>query len=156
MNAEDQTDASGVLWESAKSALEQQNAAVDTLRTRAVAMLSVAALVGGLFGSRLPHTYSAVNVTGLVAALALFACSIVLAVVIGWPRTWSFGAYLYPLITGVSDGAVTLAQVNLSLATRAEENWAQNEVTLERLYGMFGALCLVVGLQVAAWAFAVL
>ena len=156
MSADDQTDATGVLWENAKGALEQQSARLDTVRTRAVAMLSVAALVGGLFGSRLPHTYSVVNVTGLVAALALFAASIVLSVVISWPRTWLFGAYLEPLITGVGDGAVTLAQVNLSLATLAEANWAKNEVILERLYGIFGALCFVVGLQVAAWAFAVI
>jgi hypothetical protein len=109
-----------------------------------------------LFGSRLPHTYSVVNVTGLVLALALFATSIVLSIVLSWPRTWSFGAYLEPLITGVGDGAVTLAQVNLSLATCAEANWAENEVIIERLSGIFGALCFVVGLQVAAWALAVL
>jgi hypothetical protein len=156
MSTDDQTDATGVLWESAKSALDQQSTAVDTLRTRAIAMLSVAALVGGLFGSRLPHTHSAVNVTGLVAALALFATSVALAVVIGWPRTWYFGAYLDTLITGVSDGAVTLAQVNLSLTTRAEQNWARNQITLENLYGIFGGLCFVVGLQVVAWAFAVI
>jgi hypothetical protein len=40
MSADDQTDATGVLWDHAKGVLEQQSAAVDTLRTRAVAMLS--------------------------------------------------------------------------------------------------------------------
>ena len=72
--ADDQTAASAVLWEQSKSEVAQQDTDVDSLRTRAVALLSVG--VGGLFGSRLPHGHlSPLNVAGLVVALGVFAMS---------------------------------------------------------------------------------
>src|SRR5712692_3168923 len=120
--ADDQTEATAVLWGLARASVDQQNAAFDALRTRAVAMLSVAALVGGLFGSRLPHSQSGLSVGALVAALVLFAGSVVLAVVIAWPRSWHFGADVSELTSRVADGTATLAQVNLSLAQRADKN----------------------------------
>jgi hypothetical protein len=155
--ADDQTDASVVLWEQSKAQIAQQDADVDSLRTRAVALLSVGALVGGLFGSRLPHGHlSPMNVAALVAALALFAVSVGLAVAIAWPRDWYFGAEREPLLSRVADGTATLAQVNLSLARRAEQNWTSNYGTTMHMYRLFAALCAVVGLQVVAWAFAVI
>lgn len=97
--ADDQTDATAVLWEHARTGRDQQSANADALRTRAVALLSVATLVGGLFGSRLPHTeHSVANVAALVAALMLFAGSVVLAVMIAWPRSWYSGGQLDELI----------------------------------------------------------
>lgn len=155
--ADDQTEATAVLWEQARAGQDQQGASADALRTRAIALLSVSALVAGLFGSRLPHPqHSLTTVAALVAALGLFAGSIILAVMIAWPRTWYDGAYLDALISQVADGTATLAQVNLSLATITEANSAQNQGTLTRMYGLFAVLCLFVGLQVAAWAIAVL
>lgn len=153
--ANDQTEATSVLWEQAKAAVDQQNAAFDALRNRAVGLLSVAALVGGLFGSRLPHSPSDLNVGGLVAALTLFASSVVLAVVAAWPRSWYFGADIDQLTNGVAEGTVTLAQVNLSLTQRAEQNWIENERTMTRLYQIFAFLCVAIGLQLVAWAIAV-
>lgn len=155
--ADDRTEASTVLWEQSKAEVAQQESEVDSLRTRAVALLSVGTLVGGLFGSRLPHGHlSAVNIGGLVAALVLFAVSVTLAIGIAWPRDWYFGADRTALIAAVADGTTTLAQVNLSLATRAEQNWAENYATVRSLYGLFAVLCAVVGLQVVAWAVAVI
>jgi len=106
--ADDQTDASAVLWEQSKAEIAQQDADIDSLRTRAVALLSVGALVGGLFGSRLPHGHlSRMNVVALTAALVLFAASVVLAVAVAWPRDWYFGADREPLVSGVSAGLRT-------------------------------------------------
>ena len=155
--ADDRTDASAVLWEQSKAEIAHQDADVDSLRTRAVALLSVGALVGGLFGSRLPHGHlSPMNVAALVAALVLFAVSVVLAVAIAWPRDWYFGADRQPLVSRVADGTATLAQVNLSLARRAEQNWTENYGTMRRMYRLFAVLCAAVGLQVVAWAIAVI
>jgi hypothetical protein len=155
--AEDQTAASAVLWEQSKAEVSQQEADMDSLRTRAVALLSVGTLVGGLFGSRLPHGHRPwYNVVALVAALVLFGASVILAVAIAWPRDWRFGADRKPLVSGVADGTVTLAQVNLSLAVRAEDNWNKNYSTMRRLYRLFAWLCAVVGLQVVAWAIALI
>ena len=155
--ADDQADASAVLWEQSKAEVTQQDADIDSLRTRAVVLLSVGALVGGLFGSRLPRGHlSPMNIAGLVAALILFAVSVVLAVAIAWPRDWYFGADREPLVSMVADGKVTIAQVNLSLARRAEQNWTKNYSTVRRMYRLFAVLCMTVGLQVVAWAIAVI
>jgi len=51
---------------------------------------------------------------------------------------------------------VTLAQVNLSLASRAEQNWTKNYGTTRSMYRLFAVLCAAVGLQVVAWAVAVI
>jgi hypothetical protein len=155
--ADDQTDASIVLWEQSKAEIAQQDGDIDSLRTRAVALLSVGALVGGLFGSRLPHGHlSPMNVAALAVALALFALSVVLALAIAWPRAWYFGADREPLVSRVADGKATLAQINLSLALRAEQNWNENYSTMRSLYRLFAWLCAAVGVQVVAWAIAVI
>lgn len=90
---DDQTEASSILWEQARADIAWQDSNLDSLRNRAVALLSVGTLVGGLFGSRLPHGHlSSLNLLGLAAALVLFALSIGPAVAIAWPRSWNFSA----------------------------------------------------------------
>jgi hypothetical protein len=85
----------------------------------------------------------------------LFASGVCLAIAIAWPRDWCFGADRAELIEGISDGTKTLAEVNLSLATRADLNWEENSGMVRSLYGLFTLLCAVTGLQVVAWALAV-
>jgi hypothetical protein len=79
-----------------------------------------------------------------------------LAIAIAWPRDWYYGADRGPLESGVANGTVTLAQINLSLVDRAEQNWTQNYGTMRVLYRLFAVLCAVIGLQVVAWAIAVI
>lgn len=154
--ADDQTAATAVLWEYAKAGTDQQSMEFDALRTRAVAIVSVATLVSGLFGSHLPSIHhSDLKTAALVAALVFFGVSVVLVVMIAWPRSWYSGAHLDEFIAQVADGRATLAQINLSLAFRIEENWTKNQRTLSGLYPLFGLECLLVGLQVIAWAVAV-
>jgi hypothetical protein len=50
-----------------------------------VALMSVAALVGGLFGSRIPHDQQAAQVGALVSADSVSA-GVLLAVIIALPR----------------------------------------------------------------------
>jgi hypothetical protein len=154
---DEQTEASAILWEQAKADVAWQDSSLDSLRNRAVALLSVGTLVGGLFGSRLPHGHlSSVNLLGLAAALVLFALSVVLAVMIAWPRTWYFSTDRAPVTDRVAEGTVSLVTVNLSLASRAERNWTENQRTMSNLYWLFAVLCGVVGLEVVAWSLAVI
>lgn len=154
---DDQTDAMGAIWEQSKAEAAQQNSDIDAVRNRAVALLSVGTLVGGLFGSRLPHAHlSALNTGGLVAALILFAGSVGLAAAIAWPRSWKAGADRLPLAEQVANGTATLAQVNYALAYRADQNWTANNDTMVDMYRLFAILCVLTGLQVAAWAIAVI
>ena len=80
-------DAAALIWDQARQQLAQQNADLDLLRTRAVAMLSVAALVARLFGTRLPqgHAHSR-TLAFVIAALVLFAASVILAELVAAPR----------------------------------------------------------------------
>jgi hypothetical protein len=155
--ADDQTDATAVLWDAAKAALDDQAKDLDTLRTRATGILSVAALVAGLFGTRLPHlNQSGLHELFLILALASFVLSVTLVVIIVAPRSWVVGAEPGPLIEGVAAGTVSLAQVNLSLAARAHQNWRRNQRTLTFMFELFTALCVLTGFQVVAWALAIL
>lgn len=155
--ADDQAEASAVLWEQAKTEVASQDSSLDALRNRAVALLSVATLVGGLFATRLPHGgLSKLNLLGLSAALVLFAASVLLAVMIAWPRSWYYGEDRAELTARVRKGTVSMVTVNLSLAARAQQNWEQNQVVMGSLYGLFAIQCAVVGLEVVAWALAVL
>lgn len=153
----DLTAAAGALWAQAKDELAQQVSELDTLRTRAVALLSVAALVGGLFGSRLPHGHQSVpRIAALVTALALFSAGVLLAVIIALPRrAWQFGFDLTDLTHRVAAGTVGLGDVNISLAAQATTSLDVNSAKLRSLYQLFAALCVLVGLQVVAWALAV-
>jgi hypothetical protein len=155
--ADDLTEAAAVLWAQARDEIAQQVSELDTLRTRAVALMSVAALVGGLFGSRIPHGHQrATQVGALVAALILFSAGVVLAVIIALPRRdWEFGFDLTDLAHRVEAGTATLGTVNISLAAQATMSWNTNAAKLQRLYGLFAGLCVLVGLQVIAWALAV-
>ncbi len=154
----DATDAAGLLWEQAKAQLADQRADVDALRTRAVALLSVASLVAGLFGSQFPHNHTAPRtVTASIAALALFAVSVVLVLLIAAPKqNWFFPLKLNALLKKVDEGEISPGDVTRNLAVWAEDNRKKNQDKLNTMYALFGTTCLLVGLQVVAWAIAVL
>lgn len=154
----DLAGAAALLWAQAQQQLSQQNAELDALRTRAVAMLSVATLVAGLFGTQLPHSHVHGRTVGAVAiALLLFAADALLAILIAAPRKqWLFTFGLDPLLDLVEAGSVRPEDITVSLASRAEENRRMNNVKLKPMYTMFGWICALVGLQVIAWAVAVL
>ncbi len=157
MADDDQTEAMALLFAQSSAEITQQNASLDALRTRAVGLLSVGTLAGGLFGSHLTHGHlSAVNTGGLVAALVFFATSVGVAITTAWPRKWIVGTKRGPLVTEVADGTATLVEINYALTSRTEQNWAANQKTLENLYRLFAILCALTGAQVIAWAIAVI
>jgi uncharacterized protein (DUF2062 family) len=155
----DVTEATELLWEQAQRQLSQQSADLDSLRTRALAMLSVAALAAGLFGSHVPLAHSSLGTAiAAVIALGLFAICVVLAVWIATPmkHAWRFTFPLRVLVSEVGTGSALPMDVALSLTKYAEESRRANEDKLENLHRYFSAVCVLVGLQVLAWAIAVL
>lgn len=154
----DLSDSAALLWAQAQQQLSQQNADLDALRTRAIAMLSVATLVAGLFGTRLPDVHPSPRaVIAVTAALALFAASVVLAILVAAPRKgWLFTFKLDALLGLVDDGRAAPMDVTRNLATWAEDARSENTGKLDGMYGMFRWVCVLVGLQVVAWAIAVL
>jgi hypothetical protein len=151
----DVTDATKLLWEQAQRQLSQQSADLDILRTRTIAMLSVAAVAAALFGSRLSHVHSAREAV-TVLALCLFAASVVLAAWVVRPAKWRFTYPLQPLINEAQARSARPMDVALSLTHHAEQNRKKNEKRLEGLHMRFSLICLLIGLQVVAWAIAVI
>jgi hypothetical protein len=151
-------EAAALIWEQARQQLNQQTTDLDVLRTRAVAMLSVAALIAGLFGSRLADGHAGGRTVGFViVALVLFAASVVLAVIVAAPRrNWEFTFRLSGLLQRVDAGEAVPADVTRNLAAWSETARFNNAQRMERLYTMFRLVCVLVGLQVVAWAIAVL
>jgi len=155
--SDDRADAMAAILEESKADVAQQNSNFDSLRTRAVAMLSVETLVAGLFGSHLPSGHvRALNTGGLVAALVLFAGSVALVVAIALPRAWTVAGDRRPLVERVSEGTATLAEVNYALAVNTEEQLAANTRVLASMSGLFGVLCMLAFALVVAWAIAVI
>jgi hypothetical protein len=154
----DTIGAAGLLWEQAKAQLAAQKADVDALRTRAVALLSVASLVAGLFGSRLPHDHTAPRtVIASITALALFGISVVLVLLIAAPKqNWLFTFELCKLLKEVDEGKASPGNVTRNLAVWGELYWSKNQGKLDAMYSLFGRTCALVGLQVVAWAIAAL
>ena len=154
--ADDLDAAALLLWEQAQRQLSEQSSDLNTLRTRAVAMLSVASLVAGLFGSRLPHShlplYKQVTVT---IALVLFAGSVALALLVAAPRRrWVFTFKLGALSGLVRDGVATPLDVSYNLAGWADDALHRNAEKLARMYAAFAWLCVLIGVQVVAWGIA--
>jgi hypothetical protein len=154
--SDNRTDAMAAIWEECKAELAQQNSDFDALRNRAVALLSAEALVGGLFGSRLPSHMGTMNTAGLVAALVLFAASVALVIAIAWPRSWSSGFDNLSLAERVAEGTATHAQVKYAFIITGEETWAANKDTVVDMSRLFAILCAAAGVLVVAWAIAVL
>jgi hypothetical protein len=151
-------EAAALISEQARQQLNQQNDDLDVLRTRAVAMLSVAALVAGLFGARLPGGHANARTVGFViVALVLFAASVVLAVIVAAPRrNWEFTFRLGALLERVDAGKAVPADVTRNLAAWSETARLNNAQRMEHLHNMFRVVCFLVGFQVVAWAIAVL
>lgn len=156
--ADDMTEASALIFAQAQKQLQQQLADLDALRNRAVALLSAAALVAGLFGSRLSKPALPAHATVAVAgALVAFAVSVFLTLAIAVPRrNWLFTFRLEQLTTLVEQRTAIPADITYNLTRWSEEARGWNGRRMDRLNKLFGGLCLTVGVQVVAWGVAVL
>lgn len=156
--ADEMTEASALIFAQAQKQLQQQLADLDAVRNRAVALLSAAVLVAGLFGARLPKERLPAHGTIAVGvALAAFAAGVLLTLAIAAPRRkWLFTFRLDKLLELVEERKAIPADITHNLTRWSEEARLWNSRRLDRLNALFGALCLVVGVQVVAWGIAVL
>jgi hypothetical protein len=148
-------EAAALIWEQAKQQLSQQSAELDTLRNRAVALLSVAALVAGFFGSRLPHgELHGRELFCVWVALVSFSVSVLLAMFVAAPRyrAWEFTFKLGPLRQRVDDFEAVPVDVTRNLADWADQALSNNVGKMQSMYVM----CGLVGVQVIAWVTAAL
>lgn len=152
----DNTEAGKLLCDEAQRMLVRQEAVLDTLRTQAVALLSVASLVAGLFASRLiPGSHSLRVVVASWIAVALFGGTAVLTIVILLPRGWDFSHDLKKPLDQVSRrNVLTPLNVTITWAEMYEKMRHKNQKPLDDLMCGFWWACVLAGAQVVAWAVA--
>ena len=141
--------------EEARRMFVGQQATLDSLRTRAIAMLSVGALVAGLFGSQLPKNQSDYSVGAVVVALVAFGISVALAATIVSPRRFNFDHGLSAPLRDFKDGEpVRSYDLAVSWARGYEKDRSENEDKLRSLMTCFQVVCALIGVQVVAWGLA--
>jgi hypothetical protein len=147
-----------MLWEEARRQLVRQEAGLDTLRTQAVAVLSVASIVAGLFGAHVMTAHrSSSEHLWIGIALALFAGTVIAALVILWPRKWAFDHSLAKRVQAVESQEVVRAfDLAFSWAKGFEAGRKRNQSTVDCLMVVFSVACFLTGAQVIAWGLAVL
>jgi hypothetical protein len=149
-------DSAALLWTESQRQITRQEADLDGLRNRAVAMLSVASIVAALFGTRIAtESHSARATIASVLALVFFGIGVMLSLVILAPKkSWAFTENLQKYFDLFKAGTLNPASVSSSLAENFEASRKENKVRIEDLYCKFLWVCVLVGLQVVAWAIA--
>lgn len=136
--------------------LENQVSFTDTVRNRTTAMLSVAAIVAGLFGSKLgAGSHPRPVLVFIAVALALFAITSVLAIKMMMLRDLHVGVDTSALVTRLeADTPSSPYGMTFTLAKRYQEEYDFNAGVVKRLDTQYKWLCLLVGAQVIAWSIA--
>jgi hypothetical protein len=156
-----------VLLDEARRAISRQEATLDTLHVKAVAVLSSSAIVAGLMGGSLPTQHlhwSAVSVF-TVLALGVFAATGVLTVLILRPVGVLFSGGIKPLLAYLDDEKLVDGddEKKLRAATRRYERQIATDLDKYRLNNVttigtktdfFGWACKLLGSQVVLWAVA--
>lgn len=151
-------DTLDVILDEARRLLVRQETDLDTLRTRATAMLGTSGIIAGLFASRLIGDHPSGGRTGLtVAALVLFAVSSLLSLDVQRPRSWTFSYDLSPRIDELKGGLIA-SHIDIAYNTaRALNDYRKkNGPQLEDLHDRFRWCAVAVALQVLCWGGAAL
>jgi uncharacterized membrane protein YeaQ/YmgE (transglycosylase-associated protein family) len=139
----------------ARSALASQLAALDTYRTRGAAALSVAGLIGALFGTHVLTAHSNLGIGALVA----FIVSAALAIWILWPCNVDSGPQLQELHNwsklhgGTPEATEFVATALIDSLQNAYKTNAEILVRFARLLALVYGL---VAVQLVLWAAATL
>lgn len=130
--------------------LQEQDAALNSMRGRAGSLLSASLVVAGLAIASLPHHLAGHRLTAAIAALGILAAMCVLVVLIQWPRGWAMGGTLDKVreaLTGPHGPEYTAEDIHMSLVHGAHDSLELNRATLRTL-NMLLAACY--GLSVVA------
>ena len=152
-------DSAAVLWAEAQRQMTRQEADLDAVRNRAVALLSVSSVVAALFGSHIATGHLSTRGTaGTIVALVAFGLGALVALVILTPKrdAWEFTENLRQYFARLDDGSLTPVTVTSNLAEHFEGYRKNNQAKIERLYRFLIAACVLVGIQVIAWGVAAL
>jgi hypothetical protein len=150
-------EATALLWDEARHQIDEQRSTLESLRSRSIALLSVASLVAALFA---PHVFEEAHRwwvdVAIPAALVAFAlCALIVVWVLAPKHNWEFSQNLGSYFEDIRNKKnVTPEEVTYNLAKDSQASRGRNETKLKCLHKGFRWACVLLGIQVIAWAFA--
>ena len=135
-------------YEEAMRVLVQQRDDQERLRTRAVALVSVASLAAGFFGFGRPHASSVWVGVGFVAFVVLVLS--VAAALLPWQMTFENDPRI--IISGYVDASLSFNQTLRWLAIYAGGHAERNAKNLNRLALVYGLGVFALGVLVASFS----
>ncbi len=147
-------DVAELLHNEALRLLVQQEDELTALRTRAVAILSAAGLVNGLFGVKFAgkHHFTTGQVVSIRVAVVSFGVMAACVIAIEWPREFRLAESLGQWLTALDAGEKRRPIDYLyHFARQYTEFREYNRPKIDALYRLFTASCVLLGAQVLCW-----
>lgn len=144
-----------VAYDEAVRALSEQQTVIDSFRSRAGLLLSVAALTTSFLGAQALHGGG----PGLFSWLALSGFVGVAAVLLAvlWPRKWEIAASSRDVIATYIESAepAPLEELHQELSLHMHASYLANQEDLEKLVVLFQIATLLMPFEVVLWIVAI-
>lgn len=144
-----------VAYDEAVRALSEQQAVVDSLRSRAGVVFSAAAITTSFLGARALHgsDWSPFSWLALVAFVGVAAAF--LAVL--WPRQWEYAADPHVVIGALIESSETVAMEDLhrELSFQMRRSYLKNCEEQEKLIVFFQIFNVLFALELVLWIAAI-
>lgn len=144
-----------VAYEEALRALSEQRVAVDSLRTRAGLLFSVAAITTSFLGAQALGDGESDISSWL--ALAAFVGVAVTSLAILWPRSWEFAINLRGLIQRhiEAERPAPIERLHRELSLHMHRSYLENWKGLSRLATLFQIASALLSIEVILWIIAI-
>ncbi|HEX6782764.1 MAG TPA: hypothetical protein VF125_12150 [Solirubrobacterales bacterium] len=136
-------------------ALSEQQAAIESVRSRAGLLLSAAAVTTSFLGAQALRGGRSSLCSGL--ALLCFLAVAATSLAILWPRRWEFVAYPSGVIGGrvKSAGEVGIEDLYRDLSRRMHNSYLENHLGLRHLAAFFQVAGALLTIEVVFWVAAI-
>jgi len=144
-----------VAYDEAVRALSEQQAAIESVRTRAGLLLSAAAVTTSFLGAQALQAGSSGSFSWL--ALLTFVAVATTSLAILWPRRWEFTANPRRVVTGFIESAegIRLEDLHRDLSLHMHGSYLVNHQGLKELALLFQAASGLLTLEVVLWIAAI-
>lgn len=143
-----------VAYDEAVRALSEQQAAIESVRTRAGLLLSVAAVTTSFLGAQALQ-----DSAGLCSWLALlcFVAATATSLAILWPRGWEFAANSRRMVESCVESAeeIRIEDLYRDLSLRMRVSFSVNHRGLNELAALFQAASGLLTIEVVLWIAAI-
>jgi len=144
-----------VAYDEAVRALSEQQAAIESVRTRAGLLLSAAAVTTSFLGAEALRGGGS-NFWSWLALLCFVAVAAT-SLAILWPRAWEFAAFPIGVVGGrfesAEDGQIGALYRDLSL--RIHGSYLENHLALKHLAAFFQVASALLTIEVILWVAAI-